>query len=1001
MNPRKSYFNFLFVLFVLLTMIFSSEKTEAQTLSYKSYTVESGLPSNFLYYILQDRKGFIWISSEAGISRFDGQKFTNFTPEVGLPETEILKLFEDNLGRIWYLTLNGRTGFIDGNKIDPQPKLNQIINDKIRNIDQDWDNRMVFATAYRGLCTWKDGTLGTIPFIDNSNPHLHSVKFAFSSRLNINKARKEIYFITSGAQLFLTKNNKTSELKDFTIHKEAGTRDFITKNHSCAYTLIDGPFGAVPNGIWVYDPGLGVRNIITGKDVEGKICLSYLEDSKGNTWVGTVDGMYHFEHIGDKYVKKKFLLAGSRVSCIMEDNEGSIWAGSLGTGLSLFPSSEIGYMGRRFGLSDLEITDVVSGLDKQLYIATDQGFINLLKKDTITFFKATTPKIAKQNKPYDRITDLMISKDGLLWVAKDCGILAYDKANLKYSSEMVAVKKLADSYDKEVWIAFGMGLKKTRDRTAAFSENGNEEIASERTSAIHEDAFGTLWYSVESGFYKYRKGCKPIRIKDAKQLLNERITCIRSDGKGEIWMATQGKGLIRYKDGKIINISTKQGLCNNFCNSLFLQGDSIAWIATNGGISKIMLDRTDRKKFTIKNLNINHGLIADKISSIAVIGNMVYAGSSKGLILFDQTKIHTNSQPPKTYITEVKILEKDTQLLKHYDLAYRENNIKISFVGLAYRCLGSVTYKYKMEGIDQNWITSTYNTASYPSLPPGDYTFMVKAINEDGTESIETVKVEFSVSSPFWQTWWFWAAFSVIIIGIASLIFNTRLKNIANQFRLKQIALTHEQKALRAQMNPHFIFNALSSIRYYMIRKDIQTADAYLSKFASLIRQILDASKHSFISIDDEINMLHLYIELEALRFDDAFDYTIEVDPLIDKYNTEIPTMTIQPYVENAIWHGLLHKPSRGKLLIRIFRKNDNLACIIEDNGIGRKKSKEIAEKSTHKKHRSVGMEITESRLNSIAELHQSAYSVSITDLTNEYGEASGTRVELIFGKLK
>ena len=206
-----------------------------------------------------------------------------------------------------------------------------------------------------------------------------------------------------------------------------------------------------------------------------------------------------------------------------------------------------------------------------------------------------------------------------------------------------------------------------------------------------------------------------------------------------------------------------------------------------------------------------------------------------------------------------------------------------------------------------------------------------------------------------------------------------------------------EQKALRAQMNPHFIFNALSSIQRFIVAKNALQAHEYLSKFGSLIRHILDNSKHTFISIQEEVETLKLYIELEALRFDNSFEYSITIDPAIDEYNTEIPTMIIQPFVENAIWHGLLHRSSKGKLIIDIQKEKEALVCIIEDNGIGREASEEIKKNNVHKIHASAGMEITEGRLKNLKDSTQSNYAVHIHDLKDDSGKASGTRVRITF----
>ena len=202
-------------------------------------------------------------------------------------------------------------------------------------------------------------------------------------------------------------------------------------------------------------------------------------------------------------------------------------------------------------------------------------------------------------------------------------------------------------------------------------------------------------------------------------------------------------------------------------------------------------------------------------------------------------------------------------------------------------------------------------------------------------------------------------------------------------------------KALRAQMNPHFIFNSLNSIQKYILKNEHYEASQYLTKFSRLIRLILDHSNQNAISISSELDLLKLYVEMESLRFDNKFDYQIETDPDISTETSEIPSMLIQPYVENAIWHGLLHKEDRGKLTIQFTKKdNHNIIVTIEDNGVGRERSAELKSKQVLKK-KSYGIQITENRISIINRVQNINASARITDLKNTDGQACGTRVEL------
>jgi tetratricopeptide (TPR) repeat protein len=207
--------------------------------------------------------------------------------------------------------------------------------------------------------------------------------------------------------------------------------------------------------------------------------------------------------------------------------------------------------------------------------------------------------------------------------------------------------------------------------------------------------------------------------------------------------------------------------------------------------------------------------------------------------------------------------------------------------------------------------------------------------------------------------------------------------------------LDMEAKVLRAQMNPHFIFNCLTSINRYIVKSDNKTASNYLTKFSKLIRLILDNSAADYISLDVEIQTLQLYISMEALRFDHVFDYEIEADESLISENTFIPPMLVQPYAENAIWHGLLHKEEKGKLYIRFMKEKEDLLRVeIEDNGVGRQKAKEIESNDMLKK-KSYGMQISKSRIELINKLSIYNTSVNVQDLRDEEGNASGTKITL------
>jgi len=278
----------------------------------------------------------------------------------------------------------------------------------------------------------------------------------------------------------------------------------------------------------------------------------------------------------------------------------------------------------------------------------------------------------------------------------------------------------------------------------------------------------------------------------------------------------------------------------------------------------------------------------------------------------------------------------------------------------------------------------------------------LQAANNEGIWNPHILELPVHINTAFWLTWWFRGAVLVLMTIAVYTIYRYRLRTVKKKQQLKweyeKKLANVEMTALLAQMNPHFIFNSLNSIDSYIIRNESKQASEYLNNFARLMRLILQNSRSNYITLKDELIALELYLQMESLRFKNKFRYSIDVDEKLDPSSIVIPPMLIQPYVENAIWHGLMSKTNgeTGKVELNIFKEGNNLLCTISDNGIGRKKAAELKEKklSTHK--RSMGMQITQDRLEIINKLYNLNTSVTIYDMENEQREATGTRVELI-----
>jgi len=264
------------------------------------------------------------------------------------------------------------------------------------------------------------------------------------------------------------------------------------------------------------------------------------------------------------------------------------------------------------------------------------------------------------------------------------------------------------------------------------------------------------------------------------------------------------------------------------------------------------------------------------------------------------------------------------------------------------------------------------------------------------------VEMPVHIATPFWLRWWFITLVALVIAMAAYWLYRFRMEQVKKKQRLKseyeKKLANVEMSALLAQMNPHFLFNSLNSIDSYIIRNESKKASEYLNNFARLMRLILQNSRSNYINLKDELEALELYMQMESLRFKNKFCYSIAVDENVETNSIVIPPMLIQPYVENAIWHGLMHKTNgiEGLVKINISKNADDLLCVIEDNGIGRKKAAELKEQKQSNHKRSMGMQITKDRIEIINKLYNMNASINIYDMEDELGNAKGTKVELI-----
>jgi len=380
----------------------------------------------------------------------------------------------------------------------------------------------------------------------------------------------------------------------------------------------------------------------------------------------------------------------------------------------------------------------------------------------------------------------------------------------------------------------------------------------------------------------------------------------------------------------------------------------------------------------------------------------IYFGNMRGLVYVDPGRMRFNRFVPPVFLTSFRV--NDRELLPEplaqpplVALDYTQNAFAFEMAALNYDNPAGNHYAYRLEGFEETWNeTGTRSSASYTNVPPGTYTLHVVASNNDGVWNRRGVRLPIVIHPPFWATWWFRTLSFLGLAGAVWALARQRERRLLREQRekseLRERIATSEMQALRAQMNPHFIYNSLNAIRLFVLQNDSDNAEMYLVKFARLMRLILDNSRQEMVALGSEVDQLQLYLELEQLRFDHSFDFSIQTDPTLSRESTLVPPMIIQPFIENAILHGMAHKKTKGHITVGLRPLGGHLECSVDDDGVGRQRARELKSK-TVRSHQSVGLRVTEDRLQLISQRSGKVARVEVIDKTDEHGVAAGTRV--------
>ncbi len=932
-----------------------------------------------VYSLFQDDHANVWISSNRGLIKYDGYDFKEYHSDI-YQNRSLFGLRSDNNGKVFCYNLSGQFFHVENDSLKLYYQVPSSLVSTRMNFNFDNTNQLII------ICK------KVLAINNNREASTLIDKHIDCWDIPINENNELVFLYSQERKIAYYKSGKIRTVQlPVTPELEVGNRIGFRANLCNNPNYIIGKYEPVL--FKIEDSTLIPINLpaVAGLQMLGK--TNYIT-SHSDIWITSRNkGACVFDTVGTSIYQDNRILMDYFLSDFMEDREGNLWIGTFGKGIVIIPNKDVSEYSSN-NLMDDDIINVIEadnsgnlffgGLNGILYRLSIDKQLEIIRKEGQTFeiiHHLPENNSLLLNSPEHVVYNLETKEDSIFktYTLKNVCPLSDSEHLLATSSGVILFTTNGNTGPY-------YSLFRTFEDVETF--NGNLSFNLSRCAAVaYDEKRQIIWAATFRGLIKITKSGtsevlhkgKPISTLDIQ--MSEDI----------LWIATVGNGILRYQNDEIKPyLNENNGLYSNLTNQILKEGNTL-YIAEKGAFQAVDIQTKEIKSFTHPD-----GLNSNSIRDFEVTEDWIWLASGAGIQKFRFQDISQNHTPPHIEFNRFEVNDKSHSLQDDSIFNYFENRIEFHFVAKAYRHRGLLNYQYMLAGLEnEDWQTVSLkqNFIKYPSLPPGEYTFMVKAKNENNIES-ETLKYAFKIKNPYWKTWWFYLICALCLGGIVFIFFLIRIGVVKERLELEKQIKASEVTAIKAQMNPHFVFNALNSVQDLIMQKDIRGSTTYLGKFADLMRKTLDVSELELIPLNDEIEILELYLDLEKLRFVDGFRFSIEADTENhDRESLMIHSMLLQPYVENAIKHGLLHKDGLKILGVKFYIEDQKLICEIVDNGIGRKASLEI-NKRRARFHRSFATQANRKRIDLINELSNHTIELSISDIMHE-GKIAGTKVEL------
>lgn len=959
------------LLFHFSLVLFIPFGYRSQDAFYQSLTINNGLPSNSVYNILEDSKGFIWFSCDEGLYRYDGIQFKSYRS----PKQESYSgsgILEDKLGRIWYQNFDGYTFYLTKD-----------------------DTLKSFKNRRKTFYYPPKATTDYIFILEDQSIvaiDIHSTKRVKTFKINEFPivsdivVKNEYYFTAEKSIYKITSDLKLKKIIEIPI-SDFNYPFLFTDKTSIYFTKKTG----VGNAIWKIEGTKKIKKIV---DLPSDLIIQKTKVLNNQICLMTTQGFYRYTLDG-KFIN--CLFKTKNISDAIIDRKNNYWLSSTVEGILLVPDAKV-------TISSFE------NLFPYKILSDDENIVLTSKNEKIARFNPKTNAIEiiyegfNNAIPYYEYLDKQ--KDEFVFVQSDGFSYFTDYSSRKIIEKLnIAIKKIERLDEKYATFSASGFLgfyvyKKDKNQASKYDkyiENLEKieyanlilyrlPLQNRAKSVFIDSSTNTIYFITNSGLYTWKNG-------DFKELKDRGKSIVLSNifkWKNQLF----GFGI----NGILRTFPFGSNEVKNEFQSLLQQNDLKQVKVQEGKL--IVRTRTtifvykEKDNQLISNFDISNL----ECNDFALINSILYISTSKGLINWDINNEISKRKKGKFELQSINVNDVYFKTTSKLFLNHKQNNLTINFALLDFGIKSIENVYYQVNNSEWKQIDPQVRTLNFPALASGEYEIRFKGIINGKTENFKSIY--FQISDPFWLTNWFFALLFISVLGLLLVYYRYQLSvvkmrnNLINdKIKLESNLSKSLLSSIKSQMNPHFIFNALNTIQAYIYLNDRTKATNYLSKFSKLTRSILEMSEKEKISLGDEIIALQLYLELEEMRFQDDFEFKLKVN-LIDVDSIFIPSMLIQPYIENAVKHGLLHLSTKKKLSVDFSIEGSNLIVVIDDNGIGRKRANEINEKRSSQ-HSGAGFstKANERRLeilNSIANV-----GVLIEDKTDEHNQAIGTRVIL------